>query len=162
MKIQRFLSQKVRETAWFRCCFCTFLQAGGLFASFETIHHHPLPGRSPRQKSAHRAVSEPPSLSLALSKWRCGASDYGHKLPSLLLVTWGVIYDSQLHGYVLFYSLRIRVNSNFTILTPLFSNQGPRIYYRSFLPRSYEASHKLQCPIYLNVHSSENEGFTHQ
>jgi hypothetical protein len=26
------------------------------------------------------------------------------KPPSLLLVAWGVIYDSQLHGYVLFYS----------------------------------------------------------
>ncbi len=48
----------------------------GLFGFCDHLHHHPWPGHSPRQQSAHQAVLEQPTRSLALSKCRSGASNY--------------------------------------------------------------------------------------
>jgi hypothetical protein len=45
--------------------------------TINSLHHHPLSGHSPCQYSAHQAVSDPPTRSVALSKWRRWASDYG-------------------------------------------------------------------------------------
>jgi hypothetical protein len=59
--------QKVRDTTRFLRRFCDFWPAGGLFASFNTPT--PPPAHTlPHQQSVHQAVSELPSLSLALSK----------------------------------------------------------------------------------------------
>jgi hypothetical protein len=56
----------------------------GLFDFYDTLHHHPWTGRSPRQYSAHQAVLEPPMQSLALSKCRSGASDFGRDMTQSL------------------------------------------------------------------------------
>jgi hypothetical protein len=58
--------------------FVYFGWLGGLFTSFNSLHRHPLPGTPPPpQLSARQAVYEQPLWSLALSKLRRGASDYG-------------------------------------------------------------------------------------
>jgi hypothetical protein len=44
----RFISQKVRETARF-LPFSYILGGMGVFDSFDSLHHHPLLGHSPRQ-----------------------------------------------------------------------------------------------------------------
>ncbi len=66
----------MRETA----CFLPFLPVlggfEGLFGFCDPLHHHPWTGHSPHPMSAHQAVLEPPTRSLALSKCRSGASDY--------------------------------------------------------------------------------------
>ncbi len=49
----------------------------GLFDFYDPLHHHPRTRHSPRQYSVHQAVLEPPTRSLALSKCRSGALDYG-------------------------------------------------------------------------------------
>ncbi len=49
----------------------------GLFDFYDPLHHHPWTRHSPGQYSVHLAVLEPPTRSLALSKCRSGASDYG-------------------------------------------------------------------------------------
>ncbi len=48
-----FLAKKVRETARFRPAFVYFNQRRGLFVSFDSLHHHPLPGHSPPANSWH-------------------------------------------------------------------------------------------------------------
>ncbi len=61
----------------------------GLFDFYDPLHLHPWTGRSSRQLSAHQAVLEPPTQSLALSKCRSGASDYGRSMTqSLPLSYW--------------------------------------------------------------------------
>jgi hypothetical protein len=45
----QFLSQSVRKTARFYAVFVYFGRHGGLFASFNSLYHHPLPGHYPHQ-----------------------------------------------------------------------------------------------------------------
>jgi hypothetical protein len=72
----------------FEVLFLYISLAGGLFASLNSLHHYPLPGHSPNQKSSHKAVSELPSWSQALSIWRRGASNYGRDMTSSLPLTY--------------------------------------------------------------------------
>ncbi len=61
----------------------------GLFNCYDPLHHHPWTGRSSGQWSAHKAVLELPTQSLALSKCRSGASDCGRGMTqSLPLSYW--------------------------------------------------------------------------
>ncbi len=69
----------------------SFIPGGleGLFDFYDPLHHHPWTGRPPRQESAHQAVLKLPTRSLALSKCRSKASDYGRGMTkSLPLSYW--------------------------------------------------------------------------
>ncbi len=93
--------------------FCVLRPVGGLFASFNSLDHHPMPGHSPHQKSAHQAVFEPPSLSLSLSKWRSEASDYGRGMTSSLPLSYWLLGESYMTpcrmAMHFFMTIRIRV-----------------------------------------------------
>ncbi len=60
----------VRETGRFGAISYISGDLEGLFDFFDFPHHHPRAGHSPCQESAHQAVLEPTSWSLALSKRR--------------------------------------------------------------------------------------------
>jgi hypothetical protein len=67
-----FLVNRCRKPAVF--ALFLYIPGGleGLFDFYDSLHHHPQAGHSP-----HQAVLEQTSRSLALSKCRWGASDYG-------------------------------------------------------------------------------------
>jgi hypothetical protein len=71
-RFRRVIGQYVPETASF---FAVFGYFECLWRYIWTIHHHPRAGHSPCQWSAHQAVLERPTRSLALSKCRSGAAD---------------------------------------------------------------------------------------
>ncbi len=80
----QFVSKNVRETVRFFAVFVYFGGFEGLFGSCDPLHHHPWTGHSPRQQSAHQAVLERPTRSLALSKCRSGAADCGQDMTQSL------------------------------------------------------------------------------
>jgi hypothetical protein len=48
-RFQQFFSQKMQETARFGAVFVYFGWHEGLFASFNSLHHHSMPRHSPHQ-----------------------------------------------------------------------------------------------------------------
>ncbi len=86
--LANYLPKRVQNHPFF-AVFVYFGRLGNLFDFCDLLHHHPWTGRSPRQQSVHQAVLEPPTRSLALSKCRSGASDYGWgMMQSLPLSYW--------------------------------------------------------------------------
>ncbi len=93
-----FKSISARETACFWHRFHIVRVAWSLFASFNSLHHNPLPGHSSYLQSAHQAVFKLLSWSLALFKWRHGTSDYGHRMTSSIPLSFGHLESHNLGG----------------------------------------------------------------
>ncbi len=115
-----FKVNKCRKPSVFGAAFVYSGWHGGLFDSFNTLHHYPLPGHSPTPKSRHtkKAIYEPTSLSLALSKWRHRTVNYGRGMTSTLPLSYWSPGESNMtssHTATHFF-IAIQIRVNLTVL----------------------------------------------